>query len=172
MGKMKLAEEVEFSATSVDFLFSLPASVELEGGVFSEYHCNLYFAEVKQISCSGRIHLLWHPRSTSDSWLTQHPQQLTLLTAPFPPSFLLWEPPPPLSSPPPGQVQPLRPLPLLTFSWGPVGLPAPSVLSVSQQGRILLRMPAVVASLSGTCLLDRCSHRRMFSYLIRTPAST
>lgn len=101
MGKMKLAEEVEFSATSVDFLFSLPASVELEGGVFSEYHCNLYFAEVKQISCSGRIHLLWHPRSTSDSWLTQHPQQLTLLTAPFPPSFLLWEPAPPDSAPHP-----------------------------------------------------------------------
>lgn len=65
-GKNKPVEGVDLSGTSVDFVFSFP-SVEQEGGVFSEYHCNLYFSEVKQISLGGRIRLLWDPRSPSDS---------------------------------------------------------------------------------------------------------
>lgn len=35
--------------------------------MFSEYHCNLYFSKVKQISLGGSIPLLWDPRSPSDS---------------------------------------------------------------------------------------------------------
>lgn len=47
---------VDPSGTLTDSPLLIP--VELEGGVFSEYHCNLYFSKVKQISPGGSIHLL------------------------------------------------------------------------------------------------------------------
>lgn len=50
-----------------DFLLLILPSAEREGGVFSEYHCNLHFPKGKQISLGGRIPALWDPRSPADS---------------------------------------------------------------------------------------------------------
>lgn len=75
--------------------------------MFSEYHCNLYFPEVKQISGGGSIPLLWDGCSPSDSatppaapsaadTLTIHP-----LASPAHKSLPPWEPEQSLSRPAP-----------------------------------------------------------------------
>ena len=54
--------------TLTEFLLLILPSAEREGGVFSEYHRNLYFPKVKQISLGGSIPLWWDRRGgPSDS---------------------------------------------------------------------------------------------------------
>lgn len=66
---MKLAGP---SGALTEFLLLASPSAEREGGVFSEYHCNLYFSKVKQISPGGRTPFPWAPAACL-SHRSRHP---------------------------------------------------------------------------------------------------
>lgn len=90
--------------------------------MFNEYHCNLYFSKVKQISPGGSIRLLWDRCSPSDSATHPAPSAADTLDNSLESAASCSQKPASLFSSPSSRKAEWSlsaPLPRLSRSWGP-----------------------------------------------------